>query len=122
MTAAKKPARAKVPVGVVPHATPGAPTAAETTGHVPPSPAAFRDEPTRNDLPSTVPPAAIVRGTRVLYTNRLGVGPWPGVVEDAHVISAGVPCCWLLVTKPNGNTFFTAAPMGDGPDAFTLAD
>lgn len=65
---------------------------------------------------------APARGARVLYTNRLGVGPWPGIIEDAHVEFAGVACCWLRVVKPNGNEFFTAAPMGDGPDTFTLAD
>ncbi len=93
MTAAKKPSRAKVPVGAVPHVT-----RAELTG---------------------VPGPA--RGDRVLYTNRLGVGPWPGTIEDAHVTVGGEPGCWLRVTKPNGNEFFTAATLGDGPDQFTLA-
>ena len=118
----------RVPVGVVPHVT-----EAELTGHVSSSvdfsalpdpqthvPGGEPDGAVGVDMPATKP--AIVRGTRVLYTNRLGVGPWPGVVEDAHVVSAGVPCCWLRVTKPNGNEFFTAAPLGDGPDTFALAD
>jgi hypothetical protein len=73
-------------------------------------------------IPDTRPPAAPARGDRIVYTNRLGVGPWTGVIEDAHVEFAGVACCWLRVTKPNGNEFFTAAPLGDGPDTFALVD
>ena len=118
----------RVPVGVVPHVT-----EAELTGHVPASVDFSALPDSQTHVPGGEPDGAvgvlmpatrpeIVRGTRVLYTNRLGVGPWPGVVEDAHVVSAGVPCCWLRVTKPNGNEFFTAAPLGDGPDTFTLAD
>lgn len=77
---------------------------------------------TETPLPPTDAPPAPKRGDAILYTNRLGVGPWPGIIEDAHVEFAGVACCWLRVTKPNGNEFFTAAPLGDGPDAFTIAD
>lgn len=72
---------------------------------------------TETPLPPTDAPPAPKTGDAVLYTNRLGVGPWTGAL--------GLPegdAFWVNVTKPNGNTFSTVARMGDGPDAFTLAD
>jgi len=170
---AAKRAAARVPVGIVPHAAPGKPTHAETTGRIDldapgpiapltggPSLVAIRDlgvavgallarddEPTRPSvplgppppghwantetlaaeaarIPTTRPPPPPAKGSRVMYTNRLGVGPWPGVVLATHLHgdeSRG-PLAWLEVTKPNGTVFCVAAPCCDGPDAFTLAD
>lgn len=123
----------RVPAGVVPHATP-----AELTGHVPhtaeelaaaeaeveaslvDAPAMTWDEVKAKALARGV----IAKGAAVLYTNAKGVGPWPGVIlADATTNGARGALFPLRVTKPyNGTVFETAAPMGDGPDTFTLAE
>jgi hypothetical protein len=103
------PKRAKVPVGVVPHATPS-----EIDG------VARGDEPTADHhvparIPTTRPPPPVVIGDRVHYAPPQGGGPWHGVVI-AHTAGAHT----IEVVKPNGNHHVIVAALGAEPGEFLL--